>query len=388
MAKRDFYEILGVTKSSDAEEIKKAYKKLALKYHPDRNPGDAAAEEKFKEAAEAYEVLSDPQKKSSYDRFGHAGVGGAAGGGQNFTNINDIFANFSEIFGEQGGGGGSPFDAFFGGGRQKQRRRGQRGQDLRIQLSLDLEEISKGVEKKIKLNRYTGCGTCAGTGAENGSAFRTCPTCNGAGEIRQQAGGGFFQQIVVTACPTCQGEGRIIERNCKSCEGKGRNMGEETLSVKIPAGVQEGMSLSLRGKGHAGLRGGETGDLIIQISEKKHELFERDGDNLIHELFITFPDAALGLKAEVQTIDGGKVRFDIKAGTLPGKVVRLRGKGLPNVNGYGVGDLLVHINIWVPQDLNSEERTILSKLRDAKNFKPNPGKSEKGFFARMKEFFN
>ncbi|MFN0202368.1 MAG: molecular chaperone DnaJ [Bacteroidia bacterium] len=381
MAKRDFYEVLGVAKNADADELKKAYKKLALKYHPDRNQGDAAAEEKFKEAAEAYEILSDADKRARYDRFGHAGVGGAAGGGGQYTDLNDIFANFGDIFGDSFFGG-------MGGGRQRTRKRGQRGSDLRIEMKLDLEEIAKGVEKKIKLNRYHACAPCSGTGADGGSAFRSCPTCNGAGEIRQTAGGGFFQQVVVTACPTCQGEGRIIERNCKTCEGKGRNMQEENLSVKIPAGVQEGMSLSLRSKGHAGLRGGDAGDLIIQISEKKHDFFERDGDNLIHELFITFPDAALGMKAEVPTIDGGKVRFEIKAGTLPGKVVRLRGKGLPNINGYGTGDLLIHLNVWIPQELSSEERATLNKLRDAKNFKPNPTGEEKGFFARMKEFFS
>jgi molecular chaperone DnaJ len=381
MAKRDYYEVLGVPKTADAEEIKKAYKKLAMKHHPDRNPGDASAEEKFKEAAEAYDVLSDPQKRPQYDRFGHQGVqSGFGGGGQN-VNMDDIFANFGDIFGDMFGGGGQRR----GGGQS--RRRGHRGQDLRIEMALDLEEIATGKEKKIKLNRYQACGECSGNGADKGSAFRTCSTCKGTGEYRQMAGGGFFQQIMVSACPTCQGEGRIIERNCKSCEGKGRIMDEETLSVKIPAGVQEGMSLSLRGKGHAGLRGGDAGDLIIQIAENPSELFEREGDNLIHSMFISFPDAAMGTKVEVPTIEGGKARFDIKAGTQPGKVVRLRGKGLPNINGYGVGDLLVHINVWVPKDLSSSERDLLNKLKSAAHFHPNPQKEDKGFFARMKEFF-
>lgn len=382
MAKRDYYEVLGVPKTADAEEIKKAYKKLAMKHHPDRNPGDASAEDKFKEAAEAYDVLSDATKRGQYDRFGHQGVqGGFGGGGGQNVNMDDIFANFGDIFGDMFGGGGGRR----GGGQS--RRRGHRGQDLRIEMAMDLEEIATGKEKKIKINRYQTCGECSGSGAEKGSAFRTCTTCKGTGEYRQMAGGGFFQQIMVSACPTCQGEGRLIEKSCKSCDGKGRIMQEDTLSPKIPAGVQEGMSLSVRGKGHAGLRGGEAGDLIIQIVENPHDLFEREGDNLIHSMFISFPDAALGTKVEVPTIDGGKARFDIKSGMQPGKVVRLRGKGLPNINGYGTGDLLVHINVWVPKDLSSAEKDMLYKLKTASHFHPNPQKEDKGFFARMKEFF-
>lgn len=383
MAKRDYYEVLGVAKTAGEDEIKKAYKKMAMKYHPDRNPGDASAEEKFKEAAEAYDVLSDANKRAQYDRFGHAGMqGGFGGGGQNI-NMDDIFANFGDIFGDMFGGGG------MGGGRSRQpRRRGQRGQDLRIEMAMELEEIASGKEKKIKLNRYISCNDCSGTGADKGSAFKTCPTCKGSGEYRQVGGGGFFQQIMVSACPTCQGEGRIIERNCKSCEGKGRTMQEDLLSVKIPAGVQEGMSLSLRGKGHAGLRGGDYGDLIIQISEKPHEHFEREGDNLIYTLFVSFPDAALGKKIEVPTISGSKVAFEIKPGTQPGKVFRIRSKGIPNINGYGVGDLLVHLHVWVPKDLSSNEREMLQKLASSKHFQPNPQNEDKGFFARMKEFFS
>lgn len=380
MAKRDYYEVLGVAKTATPEEIKKAYKKLAMKYHPDQNAGDATAEAKFKEAAEAYEVLSDAQKRAGYDRFGHNAPGGFSGGGQN-VNMEDIFSNFGDIFGDVFGNAG-------GRGRGGQRKRtGQRGSDLRIELKMDLEEIYSGKEKKIKLNRYQACSPCGATGAEAGSAFRTCPSCNGSGEIRQVAGGGFFQQIMVQECPTCQGTGKLIEKTCKSCEGKGRTMNEEQLSVKIPAGVQDGMSLSLRGKGHAGLRGGDAGDLIIQISEKPSNVFERDGDNLIHSMFITFPDAALGTKIEVPTIDGGKARFELKAGTLPGKVVRLRGKGMPNINGYGMGDLLVHINVWIPQELTAAERDMLTKLKDNAHFQPTPKQEDKGFFARMKEFF-
>lgn len=379
MAKRDYYEVLGVAKTASPEEIKKAYKKLAMKYHPDQNKEDHTAEAKFKEASEAYAVLSDAQKRAGYDRFGHNAPGGFSGG-QN-VNMEDIFSNFGDIFGDMFGGAGGRR----GGGTR--RRTGQRGSDLRLELKMDLEEIFSGKEKKIKLNRYQACQPCGGSGAEAGSAFRTCPTCNGAGEMRQVAGGGFFQQIMVQECPTCQGTGKLIEKTCKHCEGKGRTMEEEQLSVKIPAGVQDGMSLSLRGKGHAGLRGGEAGDLIIQISERPNAIFERDGDNLIHSMFITFPDAALGTKIEVPTIDGGKARFEIKAGTLPGKVVRLRGKGMPNINGYGMGDLLVHINVWVPQELTTAERETLTKMKDNAHFQPTPKPEDKGFFARMKEFF-
>lgn len=380
MAQRDYYEVLGVSKESSKDELKKAYRKMALKYHPDKNPDDKEAEEKFKEAASAYEVLSDDDKRSRYDQFGHAGVGGASGGGaQGFEDI------FSDIF---GGEGGSPFDSFFGrGGGRSRRRRGQRGSDLRINIKLSLEEISTGIEKKLKINRYVGCDDCSSTGADDGTAFHTCPTCNGMGEVRQQAGGGFFQQIVVTTCPTCQGEGKIISKNCSTCEGKGRDRKEDVISIKIPAGVQEGMNLNVRGKGNMGLRGGTPGDLLIQIEEKASDLYERDGDNLIHELFISFPDAALGRSIEVPTL-GGQSRFKISPGTQAGKVVRLRGKGLPNINGYGTGDMLVHINVWTPKSLTSEEKKILNKMQASPNFKPAPSKEEKGFFAKMREFFN
>jgi molecular chaperone DnaJ len=377
MAKRDYYDVLGVAKSASKDDIKKAYRKLAMKYHPDQNPGDKEAEAKFKEAAEAYEVLNDEQKRAQYDRFGHAGVN--SGAGQGFQGYEDIFSRFNDIF-------GSPdFDPFSRGGRRTQRR-GQRGTDIRIKLALTLEQIATGTEKKIKLSRYVGCETCGGTGAENGTSFSTCPTCRGTGELRQQAGGGFFQQIVVTTCPTCQGEGRIIARSCQTCEGQGRLEKEDLVSIKVPAGVQEGMNLSVRGKGHAGLRGGEPGDLIIQIEEKASETFERDGDNLIYELFVSFPDAALGAKAEVPTLDG-KVRIDIEPGTQPGKVFRIKGKGLPNINGYGRGNLLVHVNVWTPESLSSEERKLLARLRESPNFSPNPSREQRSFLSRLREFF-
>lgn len=382
MAKRDYYEVLGISKGASKDEIKKAYRKLALAYHPDKNPGDAEAEEKFKEAAEAYEVLSDEEKRASYDRFGHAGVGGASGGQS--RGFEDIFSQFSDIFGDS-----SPFGDFFGGAQGgRRRRRGQRGGDLRINIKLDLEEIAAGVEKKIKLNRFVACETCSGSGAKDSNAFTTCPTCNGAGEIRQQAGGGFFQQIVVSTCPTCKGEGKIISQVCDNCEGKGREQKEDTISVKIPAGVQEGMSLSVRGKGHAGIRGGSPGDLIIQIEEKPSDLFERDGDNLIHELFISFPDAALGVNAEVPTLQGKKVRFKLPPGTQGGEVKRLRGKGLPNINGYGTGDLLIHVNVWTPKSLSPEEKRMLQRLQKSINFEPQPSKADRSFFSKMREFFS
>jgi molecular chaperone DnaJ len=380
MAKRDYYEVLGVAKGAQKDEIKKAYRKLAMQYHPDKNPGDKAAEDKFKEASEAYEVLSDDQKRNNYDRFGHAGVSGN-GGGQ-YQDINDIFSRFSDIFGD------SAFEGFFGGARGggRRRRAGQPGSDLRIKLKLSLEEIASGVEKKIKLRRFATCNTCSGSGAADSQSFHTCPTCQGAGEVRQQVGGGFFTQIVVSACPTCHGEGRVITKGCKTCSGEGRLEREDTVSVKIPAGVQNNMQLSLRGQGNAGKRGGESGDLLILIEEEAHEFLVREGDNVIHELYVNFADAALGTSVEVPTL-GGKARFKVEAGTQSGKIVRLKGKGLPNINGYGIGDQLVHINVWTPRSLSTEERTLLEKLRLSKNFTPNPGKEDKGFFEKMREFF-
>ena len=384
MSKRDYYEVLGVSKGAEKDEIKKSYRKLAMKFHPDKNPGDAAAEEKFKEAAEAYDVLSDDNKKARYDQFGHAGMSGAGGGFQDI-NVEDIFSRFGDIFGQ-----GSPFESFFGGGGGRggqQRRRGTRGSDLRIKVALTLEEVHSGVEKKIKIKRYTACGTCSGTGADGDGSYTTCQTCQGQGEVRRQAGGGFFQQIVVTACPACHGEGRIISRPCRTCNGEGRELGEELVNIKIPKGVAEGMQLSMRGNGHAGQRGGSSGDLIVQIDEKAHKLFERDGDTLHHVLFITIPDAALGTSVEVPTLTG-KARFKVSAGTQAGKTVSLKNKGLPNINGYGTGDMLVHVNVWVPKSLTSEEKSIMEKFKSAENFQPSPTDSEKSFFSRIKDFFS
>lgn len=382
MAKRDYYDVLGVPKNASAEDIKKAYRKLAIQYHPDKNPGNKEAEDKFKEASEAYEVLSDDQKRARYDNYGHAGVNdqGFGGGGQDF---NDIFSRFSDIF------EGTGFEGFFGGGRGgggRRKRQGQRGSDLRIKLKLTLEEVAKGVEKKIKLKRHVTCRECAGTGAFDNSSFQTCNTCAGSGEVRQQVGGGFFSQIVVSACPTCSGEGKIITKACAACAGEGRVPREDGLSVNIPAGVSDGMQLSMRGQGNAGKRGGDPGDLIVQFEEAPHEHLVRDGENVIYDLYLNFADAALGTSVEVPTLDG-KARFKVEAGTQSGEIKRLKGKGIPNINGYGAGDQLVHINIWTPRHLSGEEKKVMEKLRTSANFAPNPGKQEKGFFSKMKEFF-
>lgn len=385
MAKRDYYEILGVDRKSDKDTIKKAYRKLAMQFHPDKNPDDKAAEEKFKEAAEAYDVLGDDQKRARYDQFGHAGVGGA-GGGQQYADVNDIFSQFGDIF------GGSAFESFFGnagGGRSRSggRRRGQRGNDLRVKVKLTLEEIATGVKKNIRIKRYQPCGSCNGIGAYDSNSFQTCSTCNGYGEIRQQVGGGFFQQIVVQACPTCHGEGRIVTKACKACNGEGRVHEEENVSLNIPAGVGEGMQLSMRGYGNAGLRGGETGDLLIQIEEEKHPHLVRESDNVLYELYINIADAALGTQVEVPTLSG-KARFKVEPGTQSGKMVRLKGKGIPHLNNYGSGDQLVQINVWTPRQMNSQEKEMMQKLQQSENFKPSPGKDDKGFFDRMREFFN
>ena len=389
MAKRDFYEILGVQKTATEAEIKKAYRKTAMQYHPDRNPDDKAAEDKFKEAAEAYEILSDPQKKARYDRFGHAGVGGnAGGGGGGFgggMTMEDIFSQFGDIFGD---GGGSPFDSFFGrGGGGGRRARGQRGSNLRIKVALTLEEVANGVTKKIKVKKQNSCKTCAGSGAKDARSVVTCTTCRGSGYVRQVKSTFLGQMQTTTPCPTCNGSGQMITANCSSCKGEGRSYIEETIELEIPAGVEQGMQLSMRGKGNAGMQGGAPGDLLINIEEKQHEELQRDGSNLIYELCINFADAALGTSIEVPTIDG-RVKVKIPAGTQAGKMFRLKGKGLPSVQGYAKGDQLIHINIWTPKNITDEERQILERMREMPNFNPEPGKSERGFFERMKDYFS
>ncbi|MEO8146801.1 MAG: molecular chaperone DnaJ [Bacteroidia bacterium] len=385
MSKRDYYEILGVSKGSSETDIKKAYRQLALKHHPDKNPGDKVSEDKFKEAAEAYEVLSNPEKKSRYDQFGHAGVGGAAGGGfgGHGMNMEDIFSHFGDVFGEE-----SPFGSFFGGrGNGQGGRRVYRGSNIRIKVKLTLQEVANGVEKKIKVNKQVPCTNCNGSGAQGSSGFSTCNTCRGQGQVRRVTNTILGQMQTTSTCPTCNGEGQVIVNKCKTCHGSGIMNGEEVIAINIPAGVAEGMQLNMSGKGNAGERGGYPGDLLIVIEEHEHPELKRDGINLHYDLYINFADAALGLSIEVPTIDG-KAKIKLDAGTQPGKVLRLKGKGLPQVNSHHRGDLLVNINVWTPQHLSSEEKKILERLRESDNFKPQPGKNDKGFFEKMKEYFN
>jgi molecular chaperone DnaJ len=334
-------------------------------------------------------VLSDDQKRQRYDRFGHAGLGGAGGGGGfgGGMTMEDIFQQFGDIFGD----GGSPFEAFFGGGgggsrARSGRSRGQRGSNLRIKVNLTLEEIAKGVTKKIKVKKQVSCNTCGGSGAKDKNAVSTCGTCHGSGYVRQVRSTFLGQMQTTTTCPNCGGTGETITSNCPKCKGDGRVYGEETIEIDIPAGVAEGMQLSMSGKGNAGMRGGPAGDLLISIIEKPHEHLQREGNNLIFELYLNFADAALGTSVEVPTIDG-KVKIKIPSGTQSGKIFRLKGKGIPEVQGYGQGDQLIHVSVWTPKKLNSEEKALLEKLRKMSNFQPQPGKSEKGFFDKMRDYF-
>jgi molecular chaperone DnaJ len=388
MAKRDFYEILGVSKTATADEIKKAYRKVAMQFHPDRNPGDKEAEEKFKEAAEAYEILSDTDKRAKYDRYGHQafapgmGGGGAHPGGMD---MNDIFSQFGDIFGED------VFGSFFGGGGRRGggggRPRGTRGSNLRIKLKMNYEEIAKGTTKNIKVKKYVGCTTCNGSGAKDKNSVQTCTTCNGNGQVKKVTSTFLGQMQTVTTCPACHGEGTTVTAKCNSCKGEGRVYGEETVNIEIPAGVQEGMQLSLNGRGNAGERGGPPGDLIILIEEEAHKDLQRDGLNVAYELHLSFPDATFGTNAEVPTIDG-RAKIKIPPGTQSGKIFRLKGKGFPEVNGYSRGDQLVHINVWTPQNLTADEKALLEKLNKSPNFQPQPGKTEKSFFDKVKEVFS
>lgn len=384
MAKRDYYEVLGVGKNATADELKKAYRKLALQYHPDRNPGDKEAEEKFKEAAEAYDVLSNPDKKARYDQFGHAGVDGMGGGGAHM-NMDDIFSQFGDIFGDLFGGGFRGFGGGFGG-QQQRRRPVMKGTNLRIKVKLTLEEIEKGVEKKVKVNKYVPCKTCGGSGAKN-NAFETCQYCHGTGVVTEVKRTILGQMQTQSVCPHCGGQGQIIKDKCPSCNGEGIVKEEEIITINIPAGVSDGMQLSMSGKGNAAPRNGVPGDLIIQIEEIPHECFERQDSNLYYNAFVTYADAAMGATIEIPTLNG-KVKVKIEQGTPSGKVLRLKGKGLPDVNGYGRGDLLVSVNVWVPKSLTKEEKELLEKLKSLPNFQPNPSKQEKGFFDKMKDLFN
>lgn len=383
MAKRDFYEILGVGKSASPEEIKKAYRKMALQFHPDKNPGNKEAEDKFKEAAEAYEVLSNPQKKAKYDQFGHAGMSGA-GGGQHM-NMDDIFSQFGDIFGE------SVFGDFFGGGgggRRGQRSRGIRGSNIRIKVKLTLKEIAEGSRKTIKVKKYVVCDVCSGSGAKDASSVSTCKTCNGQGQVRRVQNTILGQMATTQTCPTCHGSGQQITASCTKCHGDGRVYGEDTITIDIPAGVHEGIELSMNGKGNAGEKGGPNGDLLISVEEQKDADLKREGNHVLYDLYISFADAALGTKVEVPTIDG-KVRVTIPEGTQSGHIMRLKGKGLPGINTYGKGDQIIEVHIWVPRKLSSEERKTLEKLQSSKNFIPdvNETRKEKGFFDKMKDMF-
>ncbi|HZH95671.1 MAG TPA: molecular chaperone DnaJ [Flavisolibacter sp.] len=385
MAKRDYYEVLGVSKGAAADDIKKSYRKVAMQYHPDRNPGDKAAEEKFKEAAEAYEVLSDADKRAQYDRFGHAGVRGAGGGGrQGGQNMEDIFSQFGDIFGEDA------FGSFFGGqrgGGGQRRSQGTRGSNLRIKLKLSYEEIAKGVTKNIKVKKYVGCTVCSGSGAKDKNSIQNCGTCGGSGQVRKVTSTFLGQMQTVTTCSTCNGEGSTVTNKCGNCKGEGRVYGEETVSIDVPAGVQEGMQLNISGRGNAGERGGSAGDLVILIEEEAHKELVREGLNVAYELHISFTEAAFGTSVEVPTIDG-RAKIKIPPGTQSGKVFRLKGKGFPAVNSYEKGDQLVQVNIWTPQVLSSEERHILEKLTNSPNFKPAPEKNQKSFFDKMREMFS
>jgi molecular chaperone DnaJ len=384
---KDYYEILGVNRSASTDEIKKAYRRMAMQYHPDKNPGDQEAESRFKEAAEAYEVLSDPDKRQRYDRFGREGLrGGANGfGAHGFTDINDIFEAFSDIF------GGGPFEDVFGGQQRRSRSRsgGQPGSDLRIKLPLTLEEIADGVEKKIKVKKLVPCEDCGGTGAEDGKPdYDVCQTCNGTGELRQVSRSVFGQFVNVRTCPTCRGEGRKLRSTCKTCAGEGRVKGEEVIPVTVPSGVSEGNYFRIRGAGNVGVRGGPAGDLLVEVKEEQHEIFIRDGNDIYYDLYLSFPDASLGAEVDVPTLHGS-ARVRVDEGIQSGKILRMRGKGIPDLDGRAQGDQMVRVHVWTPQNLSKEERESLEALRGSESFVPKPEKESggKSFFSRVKDVF-
>lgn len=390
MSKRDYYEVLGVGKSATDDEIKKAYRKAAIKFHPDKNPGDKEAEEKFKEAAEAYDVLSNPDKRARYDRFGHSanassasgggagGYGGFEGFGGGFS-MDDIFERFGNIFGGHFGGG-------FGGGGSR-RSSVSRGSDLRIKVTLTLEEVVKGVTKKLKISKDLTCDQCSGTGAKDENSYKTCPTCNGSGAVVREVNTIFGRQQVQTVCPTCEGRGKIVTEKCSKCNGSGVTRGEEVVEVRIPAGVAAGMQLSVAGKGNAARGGGENGDLIVVIDEQRDAELLRDGNDLLFNLNLNVADAILGCSVEVPTV-GGRAKIKITPGTEAGRVLRLKGKGVPDVNGYGVGDLLVVIDIYVPTNVSAEERRALETLQKSENFKPRSKSGTQNIFDRLRSYFS
>ena len=388
MAKRDYYEVLGVDKTASEDEIKKAYRKIAIKYHPDRNPGNKEAEEKFKEAAEAYDVLHDPQKRQQYDQFGFAGQGGAGGfggfGGASM-NMDDIFSMFGDIFGGHAGGFGG-FGGFGGGQRRPQQHRGS---DRRLKVKLTLQEISTGVTKKFKVRKDVVCQHCHGSGSADGGASETCPTCHGSGVISHTTQSIFGMMQTQGVCPTCNGEGKIIKNKCHECSGTGVVKGEEVVEINIPAGVIEGMVVNVPGKGNAGRRNGIPGDIQVFIEEEPNDTFVRDGNDLIYNLLLDFPTAALGGDVEIPTIEGTRLRVKIEPGTQPGKTLRLRSKGLPAVQGYGSGkgDMVVNISIYVPKTLSRDEKKSLEKMKDSDNFKGDAA-TKRSIFQRFRNYFN
>jgi molecular chaperone DnaJ len=388
--KRDYYEVLGVDKNASADEIKKAYRKLAVKYHPDKNPGDKEAEEKFKEAAEAYSVLSDADKKARYDQFGHAGVEGAGpdfSGG--FGNLNDIL---NDLFGGAFGGGFGGFGGFgggFGGNRGgRQQQRVYRGRDIRVRVKLTLEEIAKGVEKEISIEKSVPCSECGGKGAKNSSDIKTCPGCNGTGQVQRVVNSFLGQTVTYSTCQQCGGEGKIISNPCRHCNGTGLVRKRETIKVNIPAGVEAGMQLTVHGEGHAAKNNGINGDLLVVIEEQEHPEFKREGNNLYYTKIISVIDAMLGTEVDIPCLDGN-YRIKVDAGTQSGTVVRLRNKGLPSVNGYGgTGDMYVKIAVWIPKKLEKEDKAIIESLKNKQSFKPNPSKEDKSFFDKLKDLFD
>lgn len=379
MAKRDYYEVLGVDRNATKDDLKKAYRKLAMQYHPDRNPDNKEAEEKFKEAAEAYEILSDDDKKARYDRFGHEGVRANGFGSQGFSDINDIFSHFSDIF-----GGASIFDDFFGGGQRRTRSRGPRGvagSDLKVTLKLTLEEIAEGTTKKIKIKKQIKCDECNGTGAEAGTSTKTCPVCQGTGEVKTISRSVFGQFVNITTCNNCNGEGSVVDNPCKKCFGDGRIQDDSFLNINVPAGVHEGSYMTLRGEGNLGKRGGPSGDVIVIFQESPHEYFVREGDDIVFDLHVNFPDAALGAEVEIPTLNG-KAVLKIDPGTQPGKLLKMRNKGIKHLNHGGSGDQIVRINVEVPKKLNSKEKELLKELSNLPNFKEGNSQGKK-FFSKF-----
>jgi len=379
MTKRDYYSVLNVDRNASKEELKKAYRKLAMMYHPDRNPDDKEAEEKFKEAAEAYDVLNNDEKRAKYDRFGHDGVRTSDFGSSGFTDVNDIFSHFSDIF-----GGSSIFDDIFGGSTQRGRRRGagSPGADLRINLKLTLEEIASGITKIIRIKKQVTCNRCNGTGADKSTSLKTCPVCNGLGEVKSVSRSVFGQFVNITTCHNCDGEGRVIDVPCPKCMGDGRYQDEKMLNVNVPAGVHEGSYMTLRGEGNAGKRGGEVGSIIVVFEEIPHKYFVRSENEIIYNLFITYPQAVLGAEVEVPTLNG-KAILKIDAGTQPGKLLKMRGKGIKHLNSSGAGNQIVKVNVAVPQKINSKEKDLLKQLSEMPNIKDSSKAEEKSFFKRF-----